>query len=181
MTACQTTWPRMWLMTDERMGERMWEAIDRLPPKRAGIVFRHHSTGPPNRQALAELVSSICTERGFALAVARDAGLARRVDALLVHNPEGPAGDLPFSRSVHSIGEAEAARAEGAALVFVSPVYATRSHPGQTPLGPVRAIEIALAVGVPAIALGGMDARRFEPLYAKGFHGWAAIDAWLKS
>ena len=32
---------------------------------------------------------------------------------------------------------------------------------------------------VPAIALGGMDARRFRQVQRLGFYGWAAIDAWL--
>ena len=42
MTDRQRPWPRAWLMTDERMGERLWEAIDRLPVKHSGIVFRHY-------------------------------------------------------------------------------------------------------------------------------------------
>jgi thiamine-phosphate pyrophosphorylase len=59
----------------------------------------------------------------------------------------------------------------------VSPVHSTRSHPGQAPLGPAKALRIARAAGVPAIALGGMDAHKFARL--EGFHGWAGIDAWL--
>ena len=46
MTARQTDWPREWLMTDERMGDRLWTAIDRLPIKHSGIVFRHYATPP---------------------------------------------------------------------------------------------------------------------------------------
>jgi thiamine-phosphate pyrophosphorylase len=66
-------------------------------------------------------------------------------------------------------------------LVFVSPVRATTSHPGQPPLGPERAGEIARATGVPAIALGGMDAEKFALLEREGFYGWAGIDAWLRT
>jgi thiamine-phosphate pyrophosphorylase len=75
------------------------------------------------------------------------------------------------------MAEAEAARNEGASLIFVSPVFETRSHPGQEPLGIARASQIALASTVPAIALGGMNAQRFARL--EHFHGWAGIDAWL--
>jgi len=35
------------------------------------------------------------------------------------------------------------------------------------------------AAGVPAIALGGMDALKFARLRSEGFYGWAGIDAWL--
>ena len=51
MTARQTAWPRTWLMTDERLGVRLWEAIDRLPSD-SGIVFRHYSLGAAARRAL---------------------------------------------------------------------------------------------------------------------------------
>ena len=64
-----------------------------------------------------------------------------------------------------------------ASLVFVSPVFATRSHPGAPALGLDRAKRLAEAAGAPAIALGGMNARRFAEL--EGLYGWAGIDAWL--
>ena len=66
----------------------------------------------------------------------------------------------------------------GARLVFVSPVFATRSHPGARALGPLRAAAIARGLPVLWMALGGMDAGRFRRLSGLGFHGWAAIDAW---
>jgi thiamine-phosphate pyrophosphorylase len=179
MTTRQTDWPREWLMTDERMGERLWDAINRLPFSRGGIVFRHYGSPPDKREMIAKRVVELCRRRKLTLAVARDADLARWLGARLVHNPTEPVTDLPFSRAVHSIEEAEAARAEGAALVFVSPVRPTRSHPGQEPLGKARAARIARAAGVPAIALGGMDWLAWMGM-REAFHGWAAIDAWLK-
>lgn len=66
--------------------------------------------------------------------------------------------------------------ARGADAVFVSPVFATRSHPGAEVLGVQGAERIARGLRVPVIALGGMDAARFGEL--DGFYGWAAIDAW---
>jgi len=178
MRARQRTWPRVWLMTDERMGERLWAALERLPDG-AGVLFRHYSLPRDAREELAARVADLARARRLVLAVAGDPKLALRLGAELVHNPEGSAGALPFSRSVHSLEEAEAARVEGAALVFVSPVNATRSHPGQEPLGRHAAGRIARTSGVPAIALGGMDSARFALLEREGFHGWAGIDAWL--
>ena len=86
---------------------------------------------------------------------------------------------LPFSRSVHNDAEARLAKADAAALVFVSPVFPTRSHPGAPALGIDEAGRLARIAGVPAIALGGMDRERFAALAERGFYGWAAIDAWL--
>lgn len=178
MQTRQTDWPREWLMTDERMGGRLWTAIDRLTGNHAGIVFRHYAAAADIRAALARRVADICHRRGFTLAVA-DEELARSLNADLVHNPSDLPSDLPFSRSVHSIEEAEKAKADGAALVFVSPVHPTRSHPNRKPLGKPLALRIARAASAPAIALGGMDRRKAAGLIRDGFHGWAGIDAWL--
>jgi thiamine-phosphate pyrophosphorylase len=166
-------------MTDERMGERLWEAIDRLPIKDSGIVFRHYQSPREVRAALAGRVAEICHRRSLTLAIAADVELARTLSADLVHNPaELPIG-MPFSRSVHSLEQAAAATAEGAALVFVSPVYPTNSHPGRKALYRPAALKIAKAAGAPAIALGGMDALKAARLQRDGFYGWAGIDAWL--
>ena len=180
MPARQQSWPRIWLMTDERMGDRLWGAIGRLP-KGAGIVFRHYSLPAKVREELVARVAGAAERRGLIVAVAGDAGLAERVGAKLVHNPARAGAGLPFSNSAHDINEAKVASAAGATLLFVSPVYATRSHPGREPLGPERAGEIATAVTVPAIALGGMDAQRFARLERQGFYGWAGINAWLRT
>ena len=56
MTARQRDWPRAWLMTDERMGEKLWTAIDRMPIKHSGIVFRHYSLAEDVRGVLARRI-----------------------------------------------------------------------------------------------------------------------------
>lgn len=177
MEARQQSWPRLWLMTDERMEDRLWEAIDRLPPG-AGVVFRHYSLSTDTRAELAARIASAVRKRQIMLAVARDVELAERLGAEMVHNPAAST-NLPFSRSVHSVEESLAAQADGAALVFVSPVCATRSHPGQKPLGPELAGKVAGVARLPAIALGGMNEQKFAVFEREGFYGWAGIDAWL--
>ena len=177
MDPSQTEWPRTWLMTDERLGDRLWSAIDRLP-EGSGIVFRHYSLDRDARSKLAGRLSAICRERAFKLAIGVNVDLGRAVGADLIHNPRAETRNLPFSLAVHSMADAVEAAGLGATLVFVSPVFETRSHPGRTALGPALAVEIAQAARAPAIALGGMDAWKFAQL-DHGFHGWAGIDAWL--
>ena len=176
MAANQPPWPREWLMTDERMGDRLWEAIKGMPPG-SGVVFRHYAT--KERAKLAARVAEICHERRLVLAVARDVPLAGQLGASLVHNPVSDPGSLPFSRSAHSIEEANAACDSGASLIFLSPFFPTRSHSGAQPLSREEARTIVAACHVPVIALGGMNRVRFEELRGDGFYGWAGIDAWL--
>lgn len=178
MAANQPPWPRDWLMTDERMGERLWEAIGRVPAGAGGIVFRHYSLDPSERLELGKRVAALAHERKLVLAVAHDPLLAGQLGAQLVHNPRR-AADLPVSLSVHDEREAHAAREAGADLVFVSPLYQTRSHPGAIALGAERGARLAEIAGCPAIALGGMTFGKFWAL-GPAFHGWAGIDAWLE-
>ena len=178
MAANQPPWPREWLMTDERIGERLWAAIDALPAG-GGVVFRHYSLGREERARLALRVAEICRARGLTLAVAGDVGLARKLGASLVHNPASDPEGLPFSRSAHSREEAAAACEAGASLVFLSPMFSTRSHPRRQALDRGEAKAIVAASEVPVIALGGVTRERFAELEREGFYGWAGIDAWL--
>ena len=81
-----------------------------------------------------------------------------------------------IGRSVHSLAEAQTAKAEGADYLVVGPVYATASHPDQPPLGlePVRQI---VALELPVIAIGGITPERVRALRAVGVSGVAAIRA----
>jgi thiamine-phosphate pyrophosphorylase len=159
--------PRLWLMTDERQGEALWEALERLP-RGAGIVFRHRGLDRAQRKRLFERVRGIARRRGLILLAA---GPGLRAEG--AHG-----GSRGVSRSVHSLRELKTAERSGAGLVFLSPAFATRSHPEARPLGPVRFGLIARQARIPVIALGGVDARNARRLpYA---YGWAGIDAWSR-
>lgn len=179
MRSRQRAWPRLWLMTDERLGDRLWDAIARLPDGESGIVFRHYGTRANEREVLARDVAALCRQRRITLGVADDVALAQAVRADFVHRP-ADATDLPFSLTIHDPEEAAVARRRKPALTFVSPIFPTRSHPDRPGLGPEKARLLAEASGTLAIALGGMDAARFASLQPGAFHGWAAIDAWLR-
>lgn len=169
--------PALWLMTDERMGDALWRALARLP-RGSGVVFRHHATPRAARRRVFEAVRRIARARRLVLVLAgseRDA-IGWRADGW--HGRSAHVARLrPRTASVHDRAELAAARRCGAARIFLSPVFTTRSHSEARPLGRVRFGLIAGgARGV--IALGGMDARRFRALRLLGAEGWAAIDAW---
>ena len=158
--------PRLWLMTDERQGEALWKALERLP-RGCGVVFRHYSLARGERRRLFERVRKVARRRGLLLLAAPHL----RADG--VHG-----GLQGFSRSAHSLRELKGAEKAGARLIFLSPAFATRSHPGARPLGPVRFGLIARQARVPVIALGGVDSRNARRL--PHIYGWAGIDAWSR-
>ena len=161
--------PSLWLLTDERVGEALWAALERLP-RGAGVVFRHHATPLVQRRRLWARVTAVCRRRGL---IAVRAGPVR-----LGHGAEPTHGRrASMTWPAHDRRQAIAAVRAGARVVFVSPVFPTRSHPGARFLGPLRAAGVARGLPVIAIALGGMDARRFARVRGLGFSGWAAIDS----
>jgi thiamine-phosphate pyrophosphorylase len=170
---CRQPLPRRWLMTDERLGDRLFAAIGRLPD-RAGIVFRHYSLEAAKRRALFEEVKRQIEGRGLTLLLAGPAEEAQLWGAAGSHGRGG--GAAVRTAPARSLEEIRAAEAAGAALVFLSPVFATNSHPGRSALGTEGFDAIAARTRLPVVALGGMDESRFGLL--KRAYGWAGIDAW---
>jgi len=151
-------------MTDERIGDALWPALRRLPPG-SGVVFRHHATPPRERRALFLRVRRIATARRLLIV-----GVGAMPGAAGRHGGRGATTAPAHDRR-------EAIRHRDARYLFVSPVFATRSHPGAPALGPMKAARIACGLGPAVIALGGMDERRWRRIRRLGFDGWAAIDA----
>jgi len=169
------TLPRLWLMTDERQGDDLWNAVERLP-RGAGIVFRHHTSSPEQRRRLFSRLSKIADRRGLVLLVAGDPqGL--RADG---HHHRRPGPPRFGTAAAHDVRQIRAAERSGATAIMLSPLFATRSHPGARALGLLRFAALSRATRLPVIALGGVDARRFERLRQIGTYGWAAIDAWSR-
>jgi hypothetical protein len=78
---------------------------------------------------------------------------------------------------VHNIRELRRACLARTPLILMSPIYRTTSHPEWKPIPRMRAAALARLGGRKLIALGGMDARRFERIRRLGFQGWAGISA----
>ena len=157
-------------MTDERMGDALWPALRALLPG-SGVVFRHYATPLAERRAIFVRVRQIARARRLVLVAARPAGLG------LSDGVHGRGlGHGVRTWAAHSRREAVAGVRAGADALFVSPLYATRSHPGAGALRLGAALRIGQGLPVCVMALGGMTARRFQRISAYGFDGWAAIN-----
>jgi thiamine-phosphate pyrophosphorylase len=165
-------------MTDERMGESLWAALDRLP-RGAGVIFRHYSWPAAERRMLYERVRTITKRRKLVLilagtpqeAIAWKAdgahGRSRHRRTLRRLIRSAPVHD---SAELHTVGKAD--------LRLVSPIHPTRSHPDARTLGHVR---LGLLLGRDRhgiVALGGMNPARARPLRLLGIKRWAGIDGW---
>ncbi|HEX8257692.1 MAG TPA: thiamine phosphate synthase [Allosphingosinicella sp.] len=171
--------PRLWLMTDERQGDALCSALERLP-RGSGVVFRHYGLPTPERRRLFGQVRAVARRRRLVLLLA---GTPRLAAAWGADGSHGRGSHAPLrgqvrTAPVHDVRDMIAAARAGADLLFVSPAFGTRSHPGAAPLGRVRFGLLARQARGPVVALGGMTPSRFRGLAAFRIYGWAAIDAW---
>jgi thiamine-phosphate pyrophosphorylase len=145
-------------------------------PRGSGLIFRHYHLPLAERRARFIALRRIARARGHRVILAGSIAQARRWRADGVYGPTRVIGSGPAllrlatAHSLHEIGARARVRADA---ILLSPVFATRSHPGASSLGAVRFRLLAARARVPVIALGGMTQRNARRLR---WHRWAAID-----
>jgi len=172
--------PSLWLFSDPQRLPDPAKLLAALPPG-SGVVFRPY--GLKDAEAIGRRLRRLTSRLGQILLVAGDARLARRLGADGLHLPEhallSPRRDgLPaVTAAAHGMTAINRAARAGVKGVFISPVFATASHPGAAGLGPLRFAALLRAArrrGLEVYALGGIDAvswRRLAPLLPDGSGG----------
>jgi len=84
-------------------------------------------------------------------------------------------GGRIVGRSVHSLDAAVRAEGEGADFVIFGPVWASASHPDSFPVGIEALAEVAHALEIPVLAIGGVTEERVAVCRDAGAAGYAAI------
>ncbi len=172
--------PMLVLMTDdERLPDPL--AAARALPRGSMVVLRARDT---KKQAkIFASLTGIARRRSFIVLVA---GIALE-GADGIHLSEARVHEAPHWRarfpralitaSAHSLTALARAQSFGVDAVFLSPIFATRSHPERAALTPMRAGLMVRQVRLPVYALGGVDARSARRLIGTPFAGIAAIGA----
>jgi hypothetical protein len=126
--------PRLWLMTDERQGETLWTALERLPAG-AGLVFRHYGLPAKERQRLFLRVKRIAKRKRLVL-VGSD--IPWRADG--IHNGRSHAQrpGLAYGGGAQSPGDPLGGKARGRPAVpvagFPHPIAPGGEDAGEAPL-----------------------------------------------
>jgi thiamine-phosphate pyrophosphorylase len=143
----------------------------------------------PGREALARALVVKARARGIRVLVAGDARMAARVGAAGLHLPEARLGTPlalgPMRRrkstivtiAAHSLRTVFRAARLGADAAVLGPVFPTASHPGATPLGPLRFARFCRKSPIPVYAIGGIGPETALRLKDSGAIGFAGIGA----
>jgi thiamine-phosphate pyrophosphorylase len=182
--------PALYLITDRRAASRplpelVAQAIREVDPRRVAVQLREKDLCARELLLLGSAVLEVCRARGVPLLVNERVDVALALGADGVHLGAGalPAREVrriwPQARigvSCHS-SEELVERSDGADFAAWGPVFAT---PSKAQFGPPlgsRGLAEARAMGVPLVALGGINSTNAGGLSALGFSGIACIRA----
>ncbi|MEP3225249.1 MAG: thiamine phosphate synthase [Parasphingorhabdus sp.] len=171
-------YPSVWLFTDARNDHRLEQTIAALP-RGCGIVFRHYHLPSNARRQRFQTIKALAARADHILLLADSAALARQWGADGVHGRQWKRSQtigLLHSAPVHNAREIRQAHQIGADLLFLSPAFGTRSHPGEKPLHRAQLRRLIAMAQKPVLLLGGVDNRKFGHMSDLGAQGWAAID-----
>ncbi|MEM1195379.1 MAG: thiamine phosphate synthase [Pseudomonadota bacterium] len=170
------TLPKLWLLSDARNDAVLERALMRLP-QGSGFIYRHYHLPDPDRYHRFHALRRIAKARGHCVILADSAVTASEWGADGVYGAPlslwPRRANLLQLATAHNAREIALAQRKGAHAILLSPVFATRSHPGDKVLGPARFLHLARLATIPVIALGGVTRARAARL---GWPRWAAID-----
>jgi len=127
-------------------------------------------------EAIGGRAKLIINERADVALAAGAQGVQLGEEGLPVAAARKVLGDgLIIGRSVHSTKAAIQAESEGADLLVVGTMYASRSHPGEPPAGPGLMREISGKCRLPLIGIGGVTPENAAELIDAGASGVAVI------
>jgi 8-oxo-dGTP diphosphatase len=150
------------------------------------VQLRAPGLTEPSFAELARHCAQLCRHTGVLLQLNTDPAVFSRLTAdglhvnarnLIALQRRPVAENLLFSASCHSLGELRHAEKVGADFVYLSPVKATSSHPGQASLGWDIFRGLVSSVNVPIYGLGGLGVPDIDIALAHGGAGIAGISA----
>jgi thiamine-phosphate pyrophosphorylase len=108
-------------------------------------------------------------------------GVQLGVGSLSVRDARRVAGGMLLGVSVHSLEESVRAEMEGADYLVLGTIFETRSHPGKPPAGLPLVADVVASVGIPVVAIAGINPSNAASLMDAGASGVAVITTILSA
>jgi thiamine-phosphate pyrophosphorylase len=185
--------PAVHLVTDRRLAPDLVAAARRalaaVPSGSVALHLREKDLGGAALLALARRLAAACRDAGQRLLVndRLDVALAAGADGVHLPSAGVPAGEARrllgpgrlVGVSCHGEADVRRAREAGADYATFGPVFDTPSKRAYGPPVGLEALAAAARLGLPLVALGGVEPANAPDAVAAGARGVAAIRAWL--
>jgi thiamine-phosphate diphosphorylase len=157
--------------------------IDQLAQaKPYSVMLREKDLDLTAYERLAWKVKEICDRYGVLLILHQNISVAEKMKCTHIHLSM-PAlrtyqkGDHPLlvGASVHSVAEAQAAQALGAAYLVAGHIYATDCKKGDPPKGLAFLKQVCQAVELPVFAIGGIARNSVKEIVKSGAAGFCVM------
>ncbi|TXM71045.1 thiamine phosphate synthase [Methylobacterium sp. WL120] len=155
------------------------------------VWFRDKDLPPSERRELAARIAERVGQAGGVLTVGGDADLAADLGAGLhlgggtdrsaIAAARQRVGAALVGISAHTLRDVAEAAEGGADYVTLSPIFATASKPGYGPALGIGAIAKAVRIGIPVIALGGIDIITAAECRRHGAAGMAVMGGLMRA
>lgn len=179
--------PRFILIADDNRTACPLDVV-RTMPNDAAVIVRSENHARLIAQVTA--LRPICTSRGIALLAATPPHTAALLEVDGIHLSEAAvqrSGSAAFrfaahwivTASAHSVAAVRRARGLGVDGILISPVFPTRSHPGERALGPMGYRRLARHAPEQACPLGGITPKTLRQLKGAPVAAIAGIGLFL--
>lgn len=168
------------------------ETIRNLPLKSA-IIFREYNLAEQKRQELAVEIQKICKKFNHKLIIGKNFNLAKKIKADGYHfsdqdyvnikshddslkNYKRTWGDFVVSLACHSLNCAKKAAKTDIDLIFLSPIFPTKSHINAKTKGIFSLVRAKKLSSKPVFALGGINKQNLKQVHKLNIAGFAGIE-----
>jgi len=174
--------PKMFFFTDRKRFDNIFRIVQNLP-KNSAVIIREYDLSGAQRLDFALKISDIAKKKSLKVWVGKDWKLANKIKADGVHlsDQEGfgwignSSKNLLVSCACHSEKSVRKAQKYGSDLIFYSPIFTTKSHPKQQPIGSLKLRNLTSKISTPIYALGGVSENNVQTLVNSNIVGIGGI------
>ena len=168
------------------------ETIRKLPTESA-IIFREYNLSEQKRQELAVKIQKICKKFNHKLIIGKDFNLAKKIRADGYHfsdqdfanikshdssliNYKKTRRNFITSLACHDLNCTKKAEKTNVDLIFLSPIFPTKSHPNAKTKGLFDLVRASNLTSNPVFALGGINEQNLKQVEKLNIAGFAGIE-----
>lgn len=177
--------------TDRKRCKDLTTIIKKLP-KNSAVIFREYDLDDKNREKLAREILTICKEKNHKILIGKNLDLARKLHADGVHFSDNDilpsevflhkknnlqiGSKFIFSFACHNFLSVVKSHRLPVDLIFISPIFATKSHEATPALGLQTLSKIVRFSKKPVFALGGINKKNLPIVKKLGAVGFGGIE-----